>query len=75
MPVCAALVVSGAPLVGRLATARLACANAIAIAQRAGETDEEITRVFGYTAIHTVRVTPSPIFRGKVDQPIDPTER
>jgi hypothetical protein len=30
------------------AKARLAFANAIAIAQRAGETDEEIARVTGY---------------------------
>jgi hypothetical protein len=32
------------------ATARLAFANAIVIAQRAGETDEEIARVTGYTS-------------------------
>ena len=31
------------------ATARLAFANAIVIAQRAGETDEEIAHVTGYT--------------------------
>ena len=31
------------------ATARLAFANAIMIAQRAGETDEEIAHVTGYT--------------------------
>ncbi len=32
------------------ATARLSFANAIVIAQRAGETDEEIAHVTGYTA-------------------------
>jgi hypothetical protein len=31
------------------ATAKLSFANAIVIAQRAGETDEEIARVTGYT--------------------------
>ena len=31
------------------ATARHSCANGLVIAQRAGETDEEIARVTGYT--------------------------
>jgi len=43
------------------ATARLSFANAIVIAQRAGETDEEIAHVTGYTVpmIRAVLRTPA----------------
>jgi hypothetical protein len=42
------------------AKAKLAFSNAIVIAQRAGETDEEIAHVTGYTVtmIHAVLRTP-----------------
>jgi hypothetical protein len=51
------------------ATARLSLANAIVIAQRAGETDEEIAHVTGYTVPDDPSCAPLELSSGLPAQP------